>query len=81
MKQYTVPQVKWIPQHKSQILDALSKSYDLDYWETNDTLFHYLNHLWGPFTIDRFADNKSVKLKKFDSKFWCPPLHRVTHLP
>ena len=72
IKHFIVLQVKWIPRYKIQIADALSKSYDFDDWETTDTLFHYLNSLWGPFTIDRFADNKNAKLKKFNSKFWCP---------
>ena len=53
IKYSIVLQVKWIPLHKNQIADALSKSYDFDDWETTDTLFHYLNRLWGPFTIDR----------------------------
>ena len=72
LKHSIVVQVKWIPRHKNQIADALSKSYDFDDWETTDTLFHYLHSLRGPFTIDRFADNKSSKLKKFNLKFWCP---------
>jgi hypothetical protein len=27
---------------------------------------------WGVFTIDRFADHKNRKVKKFNSKFWNP---------
>ena len=81
IKHSIVLQVKWIPRHKNQIADALSKSYDFDDWEITDTLFHYLNSLWGPFTIDRLADNKNAKLKKFNSNFWCPDHHRLTHLP
>ena len=77
IKHSIVLQVKWIPRHKSQIADALSKSYDFDDWETTDTLFHYLNSLWGPFTIDRFADNKNAKLKKFNSKFCCPDTSHI----
>ena len=77
IKHSVVPQVKWIPRHKNQISEALSKSYDFDDWETTDTLFHYLNRLWGPFTIDRFADNKNTKLKKSNSKFWCPDTSKV----
>ena len=29
------------------------------------------------FTIDRFADNKNAKLKKFNSKFWGPDTSQV----
>ena len=62
IKYSIVLQVKWIPRHKNQSADALSKSYDFDDWETTDTLFNYLNRLWGPFTIDMFAHNKNAKL-------------------
>ena len=72
IKHSIVLQVKWVPRHKNQIADVLSTSYDFDDWETTDALFRYLNSLWGPFTIDRFADNKNAKLKKFNSKFWFP---------
>ena len=36
------------------------------------SLIQLLNHLWDPFTMYRFADNKNAKLKKFNSKFWSP---------
>ena len=35
------------------------------------------NQLWGPFTIDRFADSKNTKLKRFNSKFLCPSTEGV----
>ena len=70
-------EVKWIPRRKNQIADTLSKTYDFYDWETTDTLLHYLNRLWGPFTIDRFADNKNTRLKKLSFKFWCPDTSQV----
>ena len=70
-------QVKWIPRHKNQIADTFSKTYHFDDWETTDTLFHYLNRLLGPFTINMFADNENTKLKKFNSKSWCPDTSQV----
>ena len=77
IKHSIVLQVKRISRHKNQLADALSKTYDFDDWETTDTLLHYLNRLWGPFTIDRFADNKNARLRKFNSKFWCPNTSQV----
>ena len=65
-------QVKWISRHKNQIAGTLSKTYDFDEWKTTDTLFHYLNRLCCPFTVDRFADNKNA-----NSKFWCPDTSKV----
>ena len=49
IKYSIVLQVKWKPGDKNQIADALSRSYDFDDWETTDTLFNYLNRLWGLF--------------------------------
>ena len=45
--------------------------YDLEDWKTTNTLFKYLNKVWGTFMIDRFADNKSCKTTVFNSKYWC----------
>ena len=64
--------VQWVPRKQKPIADTLSKMYDFEDWETTNTLFKYLNRVWGPFTIDRFADNKNWKTKVFNSKYWCP---------
>ena len=56
IKNSIVLQVKWMSRHKNQIADALSKSNGFDEWEITDNLFHYLNSLWGPSTIDMFAN-------------------------
>ena len=34
--------------------------------------FKYLDRLWGPFTIDRFADQSNNKLTRFNLNFLCP---------
>ena len=64
--------VQWVPRKQNTIADTLSKMYDFEDWETTTTLFKYLNRVWGPFTVDRFADNKNCKTKVFNSKYWCP---------
>ena len=35
----------------------------------SDRIFHYFNKVWGPFTIDRFANGNNTKLTRFNSKF------------
>ena len=60
--------VQWVPRKQNTITDTLSKLYDFEEWETTNTLFKFLNRVWGPFTIDRFADNKNCKTKVFNSK-------------
>ena len=57
--------VQWVPRKQNTIADTLSKMYDFEDWETTNTLFKYLNRVWGPFTIDRFADNKNCKNQNF----------------
>ena len=39
--------------------------------------FQFIAHHFGPFTIDRFADNNNSKLKRFNSKFYCPGTENV----
>ena len=64
--------VQWVPRKLNTISDTLSKMYDFEDLETTDALFKYLNRVWGPFTIDRFTDNKNCKTKVFNSKYWFP---------
>ena len=45
---------------------------DYDDWRTTTEFFDFFNALWGPFTIDRFADNENSQLPRFNSKFYCP---------
>ena len=50
----------------------MSKQQDYDDWQTTKFFFDLLNHKWGPFTVDRFADNENAKVGRFNSKFYCP---------
>ena len=64
--------VTWIARDKNYDADLVSKTIDYDDWTVNDNVFHYLQNIWGKFTIDLFADNKNTKCKKFCSRYWCP---------
>ena len=46
--------------------------FDVDDWQLSPNFFAFLSKKWGPFTIDRFADNENAKLKRFNSKYACP---------
>ena len=65
-------EIKWIPRECITFVDGLSKQPDGDDWETTQEFFAFLNNIWGPFTIDRFADNINSNLSRFNSKFHCP---------
>ena len=64
--------MEWIPRKENERADLLSRIVDRDDWSVSQSLFKFLNHVWGPFTIDRFADSNNTKLIKFNSKFWSP---------
>ena len=36
-----------------------------------------INNRFGPFTIDRFADNVNTKVRRFNSRFYCPETENV----
>ena len=69
--------VKWVPREYIPRADAISRKVDYDDWETTTNFFQYLNELWGPFTIDRFANSKNAKLPRFNSKYLCPATEGV----
>ena len=64
--------VIWIPRETNIAADKLSKYVDVDDWQLSPNFFAFLSKKWGPFTIDRFADNENAKLKRFNSKYACP---------
>ena len=50
---------------------------DHDDWRVSPEVFEYVNELWGPHTIDRFANSTNTKLQRFNSKFLCPNTEHV----
>ena len=50
---------------------------DHDEWRVLREVFEYVNGLWGPHTIDRFANSTNTKLKRFNSEYLCPNTEHV----
>ena len=63
---------KWIPRDQNQEADYYSKMLDTDDWSIDKNTFDYLNARFGPFDVDRFADNCNNKLPIFNSRHYCP---------
>jgi hypothetical protein len=61
--------VAWVPRLLNTEADFYSKIFDYDDWEINQLVFNYLDQIWGPFSFDRFADNKNYKVAEFNSQF------------
>ena len=62
-------QIQWIPRELNNVSDSVSKYIDYDDWRISPVLFDYINNIWGPFTIDRFADQFNKQIPRFNSKF------------
>ena len=48
-------EMAWIPTEKNQQADYLSRLVDHDDWMVNPHIFQWIDSVWGPHTIDRFA--------------------------
>ena len=67
---------QWIPRSGNQV-DYLSRLQDTDDWRIQPLIFHELDQLWGPHTIDRFANQFNTQLLRFNSRWWCPDTEGV----
>ncbi|CAC5399205.1 unnamed protein product [Mytilus coruscus] len=63
---------QWIPREENEKADALSRIIDIDDWGISFEFFDFFNSIWGPFTVDRFANMHNTKLTRFNSKYWNP---------
>ena len=52
--------------------DYLSRVVDYDNYMLNPAVFQWLDSLWGPHTVDGFADPKNAQVERFNSRFWAP---------
>ena len=65
-------ELEWIPRTSNEKADYLSKIVDYDDWSVGDEVFHALNRMWGPYSVDWFASQHNNKLEVFYSRYWCP---------
>ena len=70
-------QPNWVPREQNNIADYFSKYNDTDDWSIDEESFNVISKRFGPFTIDRFADNTNRKTLRFNSKYFCPGTESV----
>lgn len=65
---------EWIPHEENLIADYLSRiiMIDLDNWMLNPEVFKQLDLVWGPHTVDRFANSSNNQISRFNSRYWNP---------
>jgi hypothetical protein len=70
-------EVVWIPRSENEAADLLSRMVDYDDWGVSCEFFKFMDGIWGPHTVDRFADHLNAKIPNFNSKYWCPNTSQV----
>ena len=49
---------------------TISRIIDYDYYMLNPSIFVWLDGLWGPQSVDRFASPANAHIDRFNSRFW-----------
>lgn len=65
-------EMEWVPRSANEIADYISRIRDFDDWMVNPVVFRYLDNMWGPHTVDCFANECNKQLSRFHSRFLCP---------
>jgi len=70
-------EVQWIPRELNTKADYISKMIDHEDWGVSTEFFEFIDSLWGPHSVDRFASSLNNKTKIFNSLFWNPSTSAV----
>lgn len=62
--------IQWIPRSLNTLADYASKMIDHEDWGVSTEFFNFIDGMWGPHTIDRFASHLNTKLPRYNSLFW-----------
>ena len=57
--------------------DRLSRELDKADWSINPRVFRYLDRLWGPHTVDRFASMENALLRRYNARWRDPHAEAV----
>ena len=73
MLQYQIHiEPSWITKEQNQYAEYLSRIIDYGDRQLNPTVFSMLDSMFGPITIDRFANAHNTQLMHFKSHYWNP---------
>ena len=62
---------EWLPRESNMLADYLSRIVDVDDWGIGWPVFYWLDSVWGPHLVDRFASEYNAKCFRFNSRFLC----------
>jgi len=69
--------VVWLSRDESTIADSLSKMIDFDDYGVKKEFFDYVDALFGPHDVDRFANEVNHLLPRYNSLAWTPSTEAV----
>lgn len=69
--------IDWIPGSSNDLADAESRAVIYDDWSLRRDVFSQLDSLWGPHSVDRFADTSNTQTQRFNSLRACPRAEAV----
>ena len=61
---------EWVPREGNQLADTLSRIVDYDDWGITKVVFQWLDSLWGPHSINRFANSHNRQTERYNSRFY-----------
>ena len=61
-----------IPRSLNERADLLSRIIDYDDWMLNPVVFAEVDRVWGPHSVDRFANWQNCQTTRFKSRCWSP---------
>ena len=65
-------QVDWVPRSLNVHADSISRFIYCDDWGVSIYFFNHVDGIWGPHSVDRFANSHNSKLTRFCSRYWNP---------
>lgn len=69
--------VEWISRDENVEADEMSRFDDPNDYMLDPSCFRYINEVWGPHTVDRFASMKTSQLERYCSRYRNPGCESV----
>lgn len=63
---------EWIRRDRNATADWLSRYRDTADWTLHSDAFAAVQRRWGPHTVDRFADRRNAKCRRYNSRYFDP---------
>lgn len=70
-------EIKWIRRDLNSEADMYSRIVDLDDYGVTTEFFEFVDNMFGPHGIDRFANEHNFKVERYNSLFWTPSTEAV----